>query len=71
MYATSPDKQKSIAKNADFKAKKEQAQSLLFGAEVRTLQKLSLRASVLCSFVSCLTVAFSGFYAVFRQNTKR
>gem|GEM_PF-2555431 len=42
----------------------------VFGAEVRTLQKLSLRASALCSFLGWLIVAVSGFYAVFRQNTK-
>jgi len=43
----------------------------VFGAEVRTLQKLSLRAFKLCSFFGWLSVAVSGFYAVFRQNTKR
>ncbi len=43
----------------------------LFGAEVRTFKKLLIRVSALCSFLGWLTVAVNGFYAEFRQNTKR
>ncbi len=39
----------------------------VFGAEVRTLQKLSLRASALCSFLGWLLVAVGGNNASIRQ----